>query len=219
MKKSLFILGAGLLFSSASNAEFIETDWLVEGDKNATFDTVSGLEWLDLTETKGYSLQQAKDAIVSGELSGWRLPTEAEMVELVTNLFPSTANIYGGWHGIASEEHLFYRNVFVDGDTAGYSYGLFQHDDGDMSLMGTYISSLLAGVGFAKGNHNNTEFTGRADSGVWLVSDGGTTLTSKLDPTMDGYRSTASVPLSSTGFLLSLPILLVGLRKKARKNK
>ena len=39
--------------SLSVSAELISTDLKVEGDENATLDTVSGKEWLDTTETLG----------------------------------------------------------------------------------------------------------------------------------------------------------------------
>lgn len=50
---------AGLFsVSFCAQAELIPTDWRVANDKQATLDTTTGLEWLDLTLTAGYSYEQ-----------------------------------------------------------------------------------------------------------------------------------------------------------------
>ncbi|WP_447474303.1 hypothetical protein [Vibrio harveyi] len=55
LKKLLVIaaLAAGLISTQAS-AAFVHTDWKQAGDGLATLDTVTGIEWLKLTETAGF---------------------------------------------------------------------------------------------------------------------------------------------------------------------
>lgn len=57
-----------------ANAAFVTTYWQVAGDKKATLDTETGLEWLDLTQTDGKSYSEVS-ALLSTTLSGWRFPT------------------------------------------------------------------------------------------------------------------------------------------------
>ncbi|MCW9057043.1 MAG: hypothetical protein OQK47_10530, partial [Gammaproteobacteria bacterium] len=53
-----------LILSTSANATIIEANWQSVGD--ITRDTVSGLNWLDLTETLGMSRIAVEDQLVAG---------------------------------------------------------------------------------------------------------------------------------------------------------
>ena len=68
------------------SAAVISTDWLTAGDNLITHDTVSGLEWLDLTETNNLSYDFVTGQLVTdGQFAGWRYATNTEVVALLNN--------------------------------------------------------------------------------------------------------------------------------------
>lgn len=72
-------LGAVLLTVCASaNGELVQRDFLAAGDGLLTFDTDTGLEWLDLTQTVGWSYNQTlvSSLVVS---NGFRFATEVDL--------------------------------------------------------------------------------------------------------------------------------------------
>lgn len=66
--------------------KFVETDWVSERDTRSTLDSSTGIEWLDLNETKGLSIN-AVMARLSGDLKGWRLPTATEVDQMLSNFY------------------------------------------------------------------------------------------------------------------------------------
>ena len=71
-----------LLVSTASNSASI--DIIDNGDY--TTDSISGLDWLDLTITRGMSYNQViADINFEGTLSGWRYATVTELTALISN--------------------------------------------------------------------------------------------------------------------------------------
>lgn len=82
-------LTMGLIGSA--NASLIEQDLLVgSGDKYITFDTNTGLSWLDLTFTAGWSVENIINSNLIG--SGFRYANTSEIDQLV-------ADMGGGGHG------------------------------------------------------------------------------------------------------------------------
>ena len=80
-------LAAGLISTQAS-AAFVPTDWKLAGDGLATLDKQTGIEWLDLTQTKGMSIQSVLSQLDGGSFSGWRLPTSSEIEQLFLSWWP-----------------------------------------------------------------------------------------------------------------------------------
>ncbi|MCW8911259.1 MAG: hypothetical protein OQK76_11655, partial [Gammaproteobacteria bacterium] len=73
-----------LILSTSANATIIEANWQSVGD--ITRDTVSGLNWLDLTETLGMSRIAVEDQLVAGgQFEGFRYATADEVVGLWAN--------------------------------------------------------------------------------------------------------------------------------------
>lgn len=75
-----------------ANAAFVATDWQVAGDKKATLDTTTGIEWLDLTLTDGKSYSEVS-ALLSTTLAGWRFPTQAEVHQMMSSFFSVLAGL------------------------------------------------------------------------------------------------------------------------------
>jgi len=75
-----------LVLSSSVNAAIISTDWNAAGDSLITHDTVSGLNWLDLTETNNISYNAVVSQLgAGGTYDGFRVATSAEVVALWAN--------------------------------------------------------------------------------------------------------------------------------------
>ena len=215
------LLTAALLtLSFASHAELVSTDWKTEGDALATLDTETGIEWLDLSETDELSI----DTVVSmtsagGEFEGRRLPSQSEVTALLNTLFP--AGISTGKH-TSTEKYgesvsAFYElfgYTGTDADTPR-AYGLYQRDDtGAVRMAGVSGSNTV----FANYSHSlySTTFS-HTYYGVWLVSDGGDTLSSINDPSLNimNANSPYNVPLAGSG-ALALLALGAGVRRKRR---
>jgi hypothetical protein len=202
------------LLSTSAQAALVATDYTNLGDTNATLDTKTGLEWLDITFTSGLSINQVT-AGMSSTYAGWRLPTNEEVKTLLTNSFPSQTFTSGYDHfsnPSSTPEGIAFSELF------GYSSGSFSyaiHTNGS----NTYVS----GIGFDGKQIYSEEFSAshlNYSSGgyaVFLVSDGGTTLTSFNNPsinTPEGELSDVSTPWGLGA--LSLSLLGAGFRRKKK---
>lgn len=214
---SAFILAAGLI-STQANAAFVSTDWKAVGDKNATLDTNTGLEWLDLTHTFGESYASVESQLAT-TYAGWRLPTYAEIVQLTANIFSP----YGKSPYVASFESSAavaqFKSMFGSSVYSTYQVGFYKDSKGvlrvtgmsdyDKDMYGLYHGYTYSVNGIGTGH------------GVWLVSDGGTTLSSKLNPTLNINNPKAPVNQAPTdvpvhaGFgLLGLLLMAFGGRRR-----
>lgn len=89
--KRLSTLGLTLsLLTGSVSAELIEQDWLNNGDSLITYDSSSQLQWLDLTQTRGWSINTAIQVLETNDLyRGWRMPDRNEVKNLFEQvLFP-----------------------------------------------------------------------------------------------------------------------------------
>ncbi|CCQ75575.1 PEP-CTERM sorting domain-containing protein [Magnetospira sp. QH-2] len=86
MKKSLIVSAIAAAFFAfspvqAAPIDFSDNDWF-------TTDNVSGLDWLDLTETQGWSLNQvnASATTIGGHsLDGWQVATVDQVMDMAAN--------------------------------------------------------------------------------------------------------------------------------------
>ncbi|MCB5226482.1 hypothetical protein JAO78_006605 [Alishewanella sp. 16-MA] len=216
LKKLLVIatLVAGLISTQAS-AAFVSTDWKNAGDGFATLDTETGLEWLDLTATGNKSIDQVKSELGTIYM-GWRIPTHQEIVNLAMNLYP--INFSNGPHVTINENYgdQGIQHRLFGANLSGYYYGLYEKN-GQTFLFGRnevnkyvwlehlYSSSLLYKNIYA---------------GVYLVSDGGTTLSSINDPTININNPNAPVNMADVsapaGLAAAVALMLIfGARRKA----
>jgi len=128
--KSIFC-ALGLLICNLANAGLIEVDYegIAGADTAITFDTNTGLEWLDLTETNGISYSNMLTLLGSGQqYEGWRYANYGEVaaifdyfslrsyangghalvqgstediaIESFTQLFGDTVGEYGNYYGV-----------------------------------------------------------------------------------------------------------------------
>ncbi len=106
-----------LLFSAfnTSHAALVERDFLIAGDSLLTYDESSGLEWLDLPVVEDHTWSQLQARLSSnGDLFGFRLATEEELIALFTEV------------GIVKTltPHYFIPNQFGEADEVAYLLGL-----------------------------------------------------------------------------------------------
>ena len=70
----------------SASAAIISVDWKTSGDNLVTRDTVSGLDWLDLTETNGLSYDYVGGQLTAGgQFAGWHVANGLEVVDLFAN--------------------------------------------------------------------------------------------------------------------------------------
>ena len=219
--------------STNSHAAFIETDWKVAGDKMATLDTRTGLEWLDLSISSNTIefMQIHLDRGYDGYFGGWRFATIEEIHYLMQGLFPNVMNDKG-LHTVVQE---YYRPIpfdstdvkkFGPSSTNGYFfYGTYAKGNSTYMAGMSYPDTTTPGVlyNYYVGTLSQTyssSYQG-AKAGIWLVSDGGTTLTSIADPSIN-QPVTAIGPSdvnAPTGLFASLVLLAAGLiRRKTIKS-
>lgn len=174
--------------SFSSHAGFIATDWKASGDKKATLDTDTGLEWLDINLTKGKSINEVSLLIDNGTYSGWRLPSKAEVVQLMANFYPNPA-ISGSQLATKTAEFAgLFGVTYFNSNNSVWSYALYKDTDAGPNRIGyagsryhadqgiVYPTTLASFMGFS---------SGYAQYGVFLVSDGGVTLSSINDPSIN----------------------------------
>lgn len=206
-------------FTIPANAAFISTDWKSVGDKSATLDTSTGLEWLDLTHTFGKSYSTVESQL-STLYSGWRLPTYAEIVQLTANIFaPYGKSPYVASFDSSAAVYQF-KLMFGSSVYSTYQVGFYKDLNGAIRVTGMsdyhkHMYGLYHGYTYSV----NGVSTGH---GIWLVSDGGTTLSSKIDPTLNinnpnapvHQQPAADVPVIAGTGLLGCLLLMFGTRRK-----
>lgn len=83
--RNVVVAGALVLGAGSANASLIEKDLFVgSGDKYITFDANTGLSWLDLTFTAGWSVENVVNSNLIG--SGFRYAKAFEIDQLVTDM-------------------------------------------------------------------------------------------------------------------------------------
>jgi hypothetical protein len=81
--KSIALAATTLVLSTSVNSALMSTDWQVAGDNLITHDTISGLNWLDLSETNNMSPDVVTVQLgTGGFFEGWRYATSAEVINL-----------------------------------------------------------------------------------------------------------------------------------------
>jgi uncharacterized protein (TIGR03382 family) len=199
--------------SISANAELMTTDWKVLGDSKSALDTQTGLEWVNLSETLGLAYDNINAELATNYI-GWRLPTEAEAVQLFVGNLSGAANGAGNAAVNAQDSADFRDKMGSRGD--GY-FGAFSESDGGV------LRLYQLGVSNAWTNyyHYDQYRTGHASLGILLVSDGGITLSSINNPGINviGFSGDATAPADvSISFALGgLAMLGLGIRRRKQK--
>ena len=210
------LISALALSSIAANAEFIKGDWKTAGDSLSVVDSETGIEWLNLAQTDGMSINQVQSQLDS-TFEGWRLPTQSEVAEMMYSMTGVSAGTHVTRNGYST--WTIVKNIMGE-TSSGKSYGLHLGDNNSLfySVVESYNSNVYgprttisSGYSRAGGdtwsNHNY---------GVYLVSDGGVTLASINDPAINENNANApTVPLPATLGLLSLAMAGLSFRRKS----
>jgi hypothetical protein len=171
--------------------------------------------WLDLTQTDFMSIDQAERLTVEGStFEGWRFPTRAEVAQMMANAFPSqasrfqTQNSWGGTNTTTDNEADRFRALL--GNTYGYSSddytaGISKDSSSSSFISGVYdrrdddYVTLYSNHSYGYGHlHRDSKY------GVYLVSDGGITQSSRQDPSINANNAAAPINSVSAPTLLGL---------------
>ena len=84
--KSIALVTTALVLSTSVNAALVSVDWINADDNLITRDTISGLNWLDMTETNDMSYNFVNSQLgVGGQFEGWRYASSEEAINLWGN--------------------------------------------------------------------------------------------------------------------------------------
>jgi hypothetical protein len=149
---ALMAITAGLMSMNAQ-AALVAQDYKTTNDKLITYDNVTNLSWLKLTQTVGMSINQVKaEFAAGGRFEGWRLPTDDEVESIVRAAmsplaFNEDATLYNGsgYRGYTANWRTWFGTTYYtsSGDSSNgnkywYSYGLYEGSAGNTEMSGTY---------------------------------------------------------------------------------
>lgn len=237
-KSAMVALLLGLMLSNSVNAEFQIKDWRVDGDGLISFDTSTGLEWLNLSQTLGMTINTITPHL-DAEFEGFMVANKSQVDTMLHHVFPSvmTSRTYYQNHDGASsrpaspyvdvDEARQFRTLFREADS--YTYGVFSHNEDET---GQYTAGMVSsnygkweGVAYYDLRLNDDDYAwsrfwpGGADqSGVYLISQGGYSYSSKHDEDMqliqrNAKHSNVSLPFGVGAFLCGFMLSL--LRRRA----
>jgi hypothetical protein len=204
--------------SLSVQAGVVQMDWLSAGDNKGFLDERTGLEWLDLSVTEAMSVDTVlAQTGVGGTYEGWRMADKAEVYSLFDTLTeyllyqpgPTSTTDTTAHSGGSSAWSKTIAVVNVMGYTQTQSNltktaGVFQNPDnnGGYSVGQVYTSRGTTSYNaylywdqytnyFDDGTWSSA--TALGDIGIYLVSDGGTTLSSQSDPTLNSNNPKAPI--------------------------
>lgn len=92
-------LAAIVLHTTCAQASFIDLDWNNPNDGRITLDTMTGLEWLDLSATIGRSYDEVSLEVgLGGEFMGFRHATDVEVRSLWENAGIPMIDNFGAYY-------------------------------------------------------------------------------------------------------------------------
>jgi len=243
----ILLSAALLLLPLTANANWVNSgDWInvdlhSANDKKVVLDTKTGIEWITARQTKGLSINAVAEQLVpGGDFFGWRFPTQDEVISLMTRWtagFWQDEFVYGAslTSSIYRSRAVEFVSLFgishdVSGVINGYRSSSFKAALGDGVAIFTSVTYSNAESGsnakgsfqtmerhFSQGISYSYDYSTPTGS-VWLVSDGGVSLSSTQDPTLNannpnspinngGAVADVSVTFGLSGALLGLMML------------
>jgi hypothetical protein len=215
------------LCSFYAQAGFVHSDYLVASDERATLHEETGLEWLKMSETNYLSLADVRNELgPGGNFEGWRLPTQNEVDTFVRSFFSdfdfdANSNYSFTYDGVneaskQADEFVTYSGVAREHSIYRWAFGFSEDESGKVSLSGFYKNGST-GYAYSRFSHSAYSETYKSNGqGIFLVSDGGLTLSSQADPSRNINNPDApvnSVPAMAIG---GLALIGMGLRRKSR---
>ena len=83
MIKNILFLICLFFYSVSSHAALISRDWITVNDAALTYDTDTGLEWLDITVTAGFSYNEVTAELgVGGAYEGFEFASRQQVIDL-----------------------------------------------------------------------------------------------------------------------------------------
>jgi hypothetical protein len=173
MKK--FLLSLVMVFTSGvSNASLMSLDWQSAGDGLLTRDTVSSLDWLDLTQTYNQTVTNILPLTSAGQpYEGFRLALASEVHALMSAAGLPVSTVTGTISTSASDLAAADTLTALLGETVGQYFGSNYYgsrghlDDGGADrVVGYYTIS-----GSSLFNDYFSPYPDWPGAGVWLVRD------------------------------------------------
>lgn len=241
MKNRTKILTAviGLTLFSNVNAAIINADLNELDDGLAFIDTDQGLEFVDLTQTIRHSMEYTRTLLEPGrKFEGFRIANHQEISSFMTNLeqtlsgdLRATSLYDDGGYMSSNNSTTDYGIVInylknVTGVTARlganvlFSSGYYYDNDTDRVMAADLFidtSNKYNRLQYGTGDYDPN--SGANGSGIWLVSGGGNTLSSRNDESLvanNPNNAAVDVPEPSTLFLSLMGALGLIARKRIR---
>ena len=125
----MITVSTALVLSANTNAALISTDWNAAGDSLITYDDVSELSWLDLTETANISRDYVMTQFgTGGDFQGMRYATSGEVVALWSNfgidLSAGNGGSTPGFNSGVQTATSYLGNVNCDYNCTNMPYGV-----------------------------------------------------------------------------------------------
>ena len=122
-----------LCMARIADAELIQKDLKTPGDGLITLDTVTGLEWLDLTATIHRSYEDVSNQLhKGGEFEGFTYASEGEVRALFTNA--GIPNLSGDWDAANYQPTLALQALI--GEVTFYTGATYENGSGANTVVG-----------------------------------------------------------------------------------
>jgi hypothetical protein len=176
MFKNLSILMV-FFFSTVANADFsIKAD----SGNQIVIDNDTTEEWLKFSSTRGKSINEVV-ALMDSDYYGWRLPTNAEVTDMLYNLYAVDVGVLEFSQKTARGGALLAGNhrlgeTFGNKSTAGAHHrGLYYDEDNVVRLFGAYLNasnySITYGLDHVGAYTRDKIINGSPKGGVFLIKD------------------------------------------------
>lgn len=220
MLKQILLIGS--LLSFGANAEYLQLDLKNTGDRLVTYNSQSGLYFMDITETVGMNIDEVRGELgKGGAFSGWSIATLTQAAQFTNEAFSNVdiEAISRSYYGAVSLSNKYSPVSYLQsilGVSSKSKYGppktqgFLANDFSDTTVTGSLTLSSWTSVGSTYGYFDiNTSTANIPDKdaalyGVWLV-------TSEFQSPID-----ATLPLNLLGGLSLLSLGAIRTRKKMR---